>query len=177
MFLYLVISYKSTACTSISTTIWHPNNNHYGIKLSIHTYCNTLKIKPIFTKFIRDLFAEKGCDETSVNAIPFGHVERKADGAVFTFRSNSFSITQFLAPLPPTKPAARLRGPLPSSIFYPPRCEDGGVLEGSPLLFCDGSRWNGSAPHCMRESQTIFSWDLLIVLWPHSLMKSAVFLI
>ena len=32
------------------------------------------------------------------------------------------------------------------------RCDEGGVLEGSPLLFCDGTRWNGTAPHCKRES-------------------------
>jgi len=63
--------------------------------------------------------ARKGCDESSVNAIPFGQAERKADGAVFSFR-----------------------------------CEEGGVLEGSPLLFCDGTRWNGSAPHCMRAVLT-----------------------
>jgi len=63
--------------------------------------------------------AKQGCDETSVNAIPFGHVERKADGAVFSFR-----------------------------------CEEGGVLEGSPLLFCNGTQWNGSAPQCMRAVLT-----------------------
>jgi len=63
--------------------------------------------------------AKQGCDETSVNAIPFGHAERKADGAVFSFR-----------------------------------CEEGGILEGSPLLFCNGTRWNGSAPQCMRAVLT-----------------------
>ena len=37
--------------------------------------------------FLSDMpFSEKGCDETLVNAIPFGHAERKADGAVFSFR-------------------------------------------------------------------------------------------
>merc|ERR1719209_227220 len=64
--------------------------------------------------------AKKGCDETSVNAIPFGRAERKADGAVFGFQ-----------------------------------CEEGGVLEGSPLIFCDGSRWNGSAPHCMHGPERV----------------------
>jgi len=64
--------------------------------------------------------AKQGCDETSVNAIPFGHVERKADGAVFSFR-----------------------------------CEEGGVLEGSPLLFCNGTHWNGSAPQCMHGPERV----------------------
>ena len=32
------------------------------------------------------LFAEKGCDESSVNAISFGHAEKKLHGAVFVFR-------------------------------------------------------------------------------------------
>jgi len=64
--------------------------------------------------------AKQGCDETSVNAIPFGHVERKADGAVFSFR-----------------------------------CEEGGVLEGSPLLFCNGTQWNGSAPQCMHGPERV----------------------
>jgi len=63
--------------------------------------------------------AKKGCDESSVNAISFGHAEKKLHGAVFVFR-----------------------------------CEEGGVLEGSPLLFCDGSRWNGTAPQCMRALLT-----------------------
>jgi len=64
--------------------------------------------------------AKQGCDETSVNAIPFGHVERKADGAVFSFR-----------------------------------CEEGGVLEGSPLIFCNGTQWNGSAPQCMHGPERV----------------------
>ena len=42
-----------------------------------------------------------------------------------------------------------------------PRCEEGGVLEGSPLLFCDGSRWNGTAPQCMRESPFYHSFSLM----------------
>jgi len=64
--------------------------------------------------------AKKGCDESSVNAISFGHAEKKLHGAVFVFR-----------------------------------CEEGGVLEGSPLLFCDGSRWNGTAPQCMHGPERV----------------------
>ena len=48
-----------------------------------------------------------------------------------------------------------------------PRCEEGGVLEGSPLLYCDGSRWNGTAPQCMRESPFIILFH-----WWHILVKS-----
>ena len=96
--------------------------------------------------------------------------------SVFGEKSQSLSIIHLLVSLynKMQQKNSKLWSHLSSVQFLCPRCEDGGVLEGSPLIFCDGSRWNGSAPHCMRKSKTIFS--LLIVLWRHTLMKSADFL-
>ena len=76
--------------------------------------------------------------------------------SVFSEKSRSLSIIHLL--VPPSNPSGcsqicpNYEVPFLASFFFTPRCEDGGVLEGSPLVFCDGSRWNGSAPHCMRES-------------------------
>ena len=50
--------------------------------LNVMIFCNVC-IKLILNC---TLFAEKGCDESSVNAISFGHAEKKLHGAVFVFR-------------------------------------------------------------------------------------------
>ena len=73
--------------------------------------------------------------------------------SVFGEKSQSLSIIHLLVSLynKMQQKNSKLWSHLSSVQFLCPRCEDGGVLEGSPLIFCDGSRWNGSAPHCMRE--------------------------
>ena len=53
-----------------------------SVLLESYDFCN-VRIKLILNC---TLFAEKGCDESSVNAISFGHAEKKLHGAVFVFR-------------------------------------------------------------------------------------------
>ena len=38
---------------------------------------------------------------------------------------------------------------------YKFKCEEGSVMEGSPDVYCNGNRWNGTKPECLSKLHRI----------------------